>query len=71
MVDPEIIEKSLNHTIEVTYDAFDGCDFYKVLKVDENNEVVLQRTGHGNEPFTVSKSWFTRHDTGRNIRILT
>lgn len=61
-------EDYLGKTIKVTYDVFDGVDYYQILDIDSQDQVVIRRKGL--ELFTVSRTWFERHDTGRNIEII-
>lgn len=68
LIDPELPEQCVGHTIKVTYDAFYGLDTYVVIGIDSDDQIIIKRP-QGKE-FTVSRSWFTRPDTGRNIEII-
>jgi len=65
----DTIQEYIGKKIKVTYDALDGEDFYDVVQLNDDNEVVMERSSRSEEPFAVSQSWF-KGDMGRIIEIL-
>lgn len=64
------IEKYLGKKIKVTYDAFEGTDFYDVIELNDDDDVVIERSSQTTNPFSVDQRWFLSKDTGRKIEIL-
>lgn len=64
----EELNQAIGKEIKVTYDAYFDEDRYIVVGIDKDDQVIIRRPRQPD--FTVSKSWFTRYDTGRHIEVI-
>jgi hypothetical protein len=64
------IQDYLGKKIKVTYTSFEGEDFYDVIQLNDDDDVVIERSSQTLPPFSVDQKWFLKKDTGRKIEIL-